>query len=488
MFGLPKAVQTDQGTNFKSKVFAQVLKTLGITHVTSSPYHPESQGALERFHQTMKSMLCKYCHESQKDWDEGVPLVLYAACEAVQESLGFSPAELVFGHEVRGPLKVLKEQLVIPETRVKSIPEYVTKLKDRLQIACSLARDALISTQAKMKQRYDQKAVVHLFHPGDKVWLFLSVPGSALSAKFSGPYVVQKKLSDTNYVIKTPDRRRQTRVCHVNMMKLYRSHDEKGEASSVQEVKAAVSPVASIQKVSSPDDDDLVMRNATPQGARLSNREDLYNLPHYLSHLPDNQCDDVNKLICDFPCLFNDVPSQTSVITHDIVLTNPKPIKQHAYWVSPAKREVLKKVEYLMKNGFAVPSSSPWSSPCLLDIKSDGRPRFCTDFHRVNAVTVPDAHPLPLIDGCIDEIGPATYISKLDMLKGYWQVPLTPHASNISAFVTPDSFLQYTVMPFGMCNAPATFQRLVNKVLGDVEIAGHIWMTLLCILLTGLAT
>lgn len=64
MFGLPKVVQTDQGTNLKSKVFAHALKTLGITHVTSSPYHPESQGVLERFHQTIKSMLRKYCHES----------------------------------------------------------------------------------------------------------------------------------------------------------------------------------------------------------------------------------------------------------------------------------------------------------------------------------------------------------------------------------------------------------------------------------------
>ncbi|XP_033963931.2 uncharacterized protein [Pseudochaenichthys georgianus] len=124
MFGLPKVVQTDQGTNFMSKVFARVLDTLGIKHVTSSPYHPESQGALERFHQTMKCMLRKHCHESHKDWDDGVPLVLFAAREAVQESLGFSPAELVFGHEVRGPLRVLKEHLIMPTKTVCSIPGY----------------------------------------------------------------------------------------------------------------------------------------------------------------------------------------------------------------------------------------------------------------------------------------------------------------------------------------------------------------------------
>ncbi len=83
-----------------------------IKHVTSSAYHPESQGALERFHQTLKSMLSKYCTESGRDGDEGLPLLLFAVCESVQESLGFSPTELVFGHTVRGPLKMLQDNWI----------------------------------------------------------------------------------------------------------------------------------------------------------------------------------------------------------------------------------------------------------------------------------------------------------------------------------------------------------------------------------------
>lgn len=465
VFGLPRVVQTDQGTNFKSKVFAQALRMLGIKHVMSSTYHPETQGALERFHQTMKSMLRKHCYESEKKWDDSVPLVLFAAREAVQESLGFSPAQLVFGHEVRGPLKVLKEHLITSENSVKNLPEYVAELRSRLQQACSLAREALNSTQTRMKQHYDRKAVVPLIQPGDKVLVLLPIPGSALSNKFSGPYVVEKKLSDTNYVIQTPDRRRGTRVCHVNMLKPYYIREAQDGSSTNQKMKTAVALITE----SSPDDDGLVMHNATPQGARLSNSEVLSNLPRSLAHLPDNQRADIEKLLYEFPCLFNDIPSQTSVVMHDIVLTNPRPIKQHAYRVNPVKRQIMRKeIDYLVQNGFAVPSSSPWSSPCLLDIKSDGSPRFCTDYRKVNAVTVPDAHPLPLIDDCVDEVGSASFVTKLDLLKGYWQVPLTPRASEISAFVTPDNFLQYTVMPFGMCNAPATFQRLANKVLGDI--------------------
>lgn len=103
LFGLPKVIQTDQGSNFMSRVFAQVTKQLNIKHCHSSAYHPESQGALERFHQMLKSMLRSFCLESGKDWNEGVCLLLFAAREVVQVSLGFSPAELVFAHSAGSP-------------------------------------------------------------------------------------------------------------------------------------------------------------------------------------------------------------------------------------------------------------------------------------------------------------------------------------------------------------------------------------------------
>lgn len=86
IFGLPKSLQSDQGSNFTHKFFSQVMQSLGIQHEKSSPYQPERQGALERFHQTLKSMLKKYCSDSGKQWDEGVPLLLFAVYEAKQES------------------------------------------------------------------------------------------------------------------------------------------------------------------------------------------------------------------------------------------------------------------------------------------------------------------------------------------------------------------------------------------------------------------
>ena len=107
--GLPASLQSDQGSNFMSNIMQQVLYQLGIKQYKSSAYHPESQGAIERFHQTLKNLMRAYCFEFKLDWDQGIHLLLFTVREAIQESLGFSPFELVYGRTVRGPLKLLKE-------------------------------------------------------------------------------------------------------------------------------------------------------------------------------------------------------------------------------------------------------------------------------------------------------------------------------------------------------------------------------------------
>lgn len=98
IFGIPKVVQSDQGSNFSSHMFGQVLKQLRVRHVQASAYHAQSQGALERFHQTLKSLLRAYCTELVGDWEDGLPYLMLSAREVTQVSLGFSPNELVFAH------------------------------------------------------------------------------------------------------------------------------------------------------------------------------------------------------------------------------------------------------------------------------------------------------------------------------------------------------------------------------------------------------
>ncbi len=457
-YGLPRVIQTDQGKNFKSKVFEQVLNGISVSHVVSSAYHPQSQGALERFHQTLKSMMRAHCAESGKDWAEDLPLLLFAIRETVQESLGYSPAELIFGHTVRGPLKILSEQLVADCVPPVPVSEYVASFRERLRKVCERAKINLVESQADMKEYYDRKCVARSFQPGESILLLLAVPGSALKPKFSGPYTVMKKLSDTNYLIRTPDRRRKSRLVHVNMIKSY-----------VKDESVTVKSSATVAFLPVADEDVFEQEFSVPSG-QLSNSIILNDLDVHLSHLTPNQRKDIVALMEDSHSLFCDIPSQTTVLQHDIDVGDAQPIKQHPYRLNPKKRELMKaEVEYLCRNNFASPSQSAWSSPCLLVPKSDSSVRFCTDYRKVNAVTKPDSFPLPRMEDCIDRVGPAKFVTKLDLLKGYWQVPLTPRASEISAFVTPDDFMQYSVMAFGMRNAPSTFQRLMRIVLGGVE-------------------
>ena len=134
-----------------------------------------------------------------------------------------------------------------------------------------------------------------------------------------------------------------------------------------------------------------------------------------------------------------------------------------------------KEVDYMLKHDTIKPSSRSWSSPCILVAKPDGSNRFVTDFRRVNSVTKPDSFPIPRLLDCIDKMGNAKYISVFDCLKGYWELPLTDHAREVSAFCTPRGLWQYKVAPFGMRNSGATFQRLINRVTGKLEKTETCW-------------
>ncbi|XP_076058600.1 uncharacterized protein LOC143035618 [Oratosquilla oratoria] len=157
-FGIPEEIQSDRGSNFTSVLFAEVLKLLGIKQTLSTAYHPQSQGALERFHQTMKSMIRKFCCEEDRDWDEGLQFLLFAIRETPSESLGVSPFELLFGRKVRGPLKVIKDHLIsLPSTKLVTVNNYITSLKSNLDKVRSFAKTNLAHAQSVMKTNLTQK-------------------------------------------------------------------------------------------------------------------------------------------------------------------------------------------------------------------------------------------------------------------------------------------------------------------------------------------
>ena len=187
----------------------------------------------------------------------------------------------------------------------------------------------------------------------------------------------------------------------------------------------------------------------------------------------------VARLLRDYEDVFSKGDQDmglTDVVEHDIPLEEgTPPVRQPTRRLGPEKeKEVSKQVQDLLGRGLIEPSHSAWSSPVVLVRKKDGSWRFCVDYRRLNSVTIQDAYPLPRIDESLDALSGSRYFSTLDLLSGYWQVPLSESAQEKSAFITRDGLWKWKVLPFGLTSAPATFQRLMEQVLSGLH-----WKTLL---------
>ena len=161
-------------------------------------------------------------------------------------------------------------------------------------------------------------------------------------------------------------------------------------------------------------------------------------------------------------------PPPTLGVSHAIHLMDPSPIKQVPYKLSPVKATFVNDmVQGYLNNKLIVPSSSPWSSPIVVVPKADGSMRMCIDYRRLNAATKKDAYPMPLIEHCLTLCKDAKWLSIIDIQDAYHHILMEPSSQSATAFCTDAGLFEWNVMPFGLCNAPATFQRHVDTVLKE---------------------
>ena len=157
---------------------------------------------------------------------------------------------------------------------------------------------------------------------------------------------------------------------------------------------------------------------------------------------------------------------RTRLVKHTIDIEGAMPISQPPRKIPLAKKDEAEgAVQEMRRQGVIEQSTSPWSSPVVLVRKKDGTNRFCVDYRKLNAVTKKDSYPLPIIDSTLDALMGSSWFSTLDLKSGYWQVEVNEADQAKSAFSTGRGLWQFKVLPFGLCNAPATFERLMEMVL-----------------------
>lgn len=213
---------------------------------------------------------------------------------------------------------------------------------------------------------------------------------------------------------------------------------------------------------------DLVTYNVALETSRTHVAGEIVELSA-VSDLTEGQKKRLGEFLKAELPLFESVSGRTELIQHEIRLKKGvTPIKQRYYPRNPAMQEVINaEVDRMLSDGVIEASTSGWSSPVVLIKKPSGKYRFCIDFRRLNDCSEKDAYPLPRISAILEKLRKARFISTLDLANGYWQVPLAAASRPLTAFTVPGRGLyQFTSMPFGLHSAGATFQRLLDKVVG----------------------
>ena len=165
------------------------------------------------------------------------------------------------------------------------------------------------------------------------------------------------------------------------------------------------------------------------------------------------------KHIHTFPAPGTPITGRTEAVVHEIDTGFTRPIRCNPRKLSPKKIKIQQElVDKMLEEGQIEHSVSTWSAPRVLVTKKDGTTRFCVDYRRLNARTKKDAFPLPRIDDSLNSLSGQAWFSTLDLASGYWQVRLSEEAKPKTAFATHSGLFQFAVMPFGLCNTPATFE------------------------------
>lgn len=463
--GLPDEILTDRGTQFTSELMKEVNDLLSIKGLKTSPWHPQTNGLVERFNATLKQMMKKLAVEQPEMWDLYIPALLFAYREVPQESLGFSPFELLFGRTVKGPMRVLRQLWTDEEqnNEVKTTAEYVTDLRNRIEETCEIARINLAKASLRQSRFYNKHAKKRTLDVGAKVLLLLPTKKNKLELAWKGPFTVEEKVNSFDYKVKVG---RTTKIYHINLLKEYHERDKvlwQGPTPEEEEEHVAI-VVEDIEEDGDYfTDTDAQKHIPTPSTKQAEFVKDV----HVSEKLKPEQRKEIMEACQEFSDNFTDVPKQTTLEKCRIQVTDPKPVFVKPRPIPHSQVPVVEKeVKEMLELGVIEPAASPYNSPIVLVKKADGKSlRFCNDLREVNKIVRFDAEPITDVEHLFSELSNARYFSKLDLTKGYWAIPIDEEDRDKTAFTTSLGQHRWVNLPFGLKTAGGIFNRMMRKLL-----------------------
>ena len=240
-FGAPLELHSDQGRNYEAQLFKDICEMLEIHKTRTSPYHPSSNGMVERFNKTLLNMLSAYTDDKQRNWDEDLPLLTaaYRSCE--HDSTGYTPNRLMLGREVHLPVHLAMGASPKASSH-ESWDAYVHELNDEMSAIHAFARKHLESATRRQKKDYDSRAHLKRYQEDDLVYFrddtkVIGLNPKLKNRRWAGPAVIVRKISDLLYEVKVSEKK--SKILHHDRLKEYLSDDVPEWIKKFRRAKAA---------------------------------------------------------------------------------------------------------------------------------------------------------------------------------------------------------------------------------------------------------
>jgi hypothetical protein len=434
-----------------------LYRLLGISHRRGAAWHPETQGIVERANSTLKSLLrCCLVGEDERKWDDYLPLIAFATRSTVSAATGYTPFQLIFGHEVRTPLTIFKEWVTEDKVdegsmnvkRDISFDSYVAQLR---RVMSKLARRAIRheeEVKLKRKERYDAKANVTEYKKGDMVYILLPARKHTLLPMWKGPYVIESVIPPVDYVVVVPNSKKTRRVVHTNMCRPF-------------------IPRLAMYSTRVNETDEIITESFPPA---LSECMDHTNI-EYPVNLTQDQLSALKKLIIKHKRIFSDIPGLTDLVEFDIRTIDDEPVFCAPYPIPQAlEAQARQEIDQALSLGLialvrGTVNATSYAAPSIVVRKKESDSyRVVIDYRRLNARSLPNHYALPHLGQLIDIVSVAKYLSVLDLTRGYNQIKCSSSTVPKTGFTCLGKHYVSLRMPFGSSGSSAIAQTLIDLV------------------------